>query len=258
MEIKELENLLSISRFNIRFYEKQGLLTPKRSENNYRSYSEQDVAMLKKIIVLRKMGFTVEEISAMQKGDLLLTDVIDENIARLESEIKKLKGSLETTKELSRENTTFEDLDQERYWDTINESEKSGKEFIDICKDYLAFELANFDRMWKYVFFFDFKKARKKHGALIACGIILLICILRGVGKVIQGESFWLGFFYPMLVFAAGSLLSLPLYILGKKAPKIAANIATVLAVLIVLFFAFLIIFILVLVLRAVIDSIFA
>lgn len=254
MEIKELENLLSISRFNIRFYEKQGLLTPKRSENNYRSYSEQDVAMLKKIIVLRKMGFTVEEISAMQKGDLLLTDVIDDNIARLESEIKKLKGSLETAKELSRENTTFEDLDQERYWDTINESEKSGKEFIDICKDYLAFELANFDRMWKYVFFFDFKKARKKHGALIACGIILLICLLRGVRSVIKGESFWYSFSYPFIVFAGVSLLLLPIYILDKKAPKVAAVISTVALILIVLFLAFLIL----LILYAAIDSIFA
>ncbi len=257
MEIKELENLLSISRSNIRFYEKQGLITPKRSENNYRSYSEQDVAMLKKIIVLRKMGFTVDEISAMQKGDLLLADVIDENIARLESEIKKLKGSLETAKELSRENTTFEDLDQERYWNTIKESEKSGKEFIDICKDYLAFELDSFDRMWKYAFFFDFKKARRRHGALIACGIMLFICVLRGVGSVIRGDSFWLGFLYPFIVSAIGSLMVLPLYILGKKAPKVAANIATVLAVLGVLFFAFLTIFILVLVLYAVIDSLF-
>ena len=68
MEIKEVEKLLSVSRSNIRFYEKVGLLNPARKENNYRNYNEEDIDALKKILVLRKLGFSVEEISEMQKG----------------------------------------------------------------------------------------------------------------------------------------------------------------------------------------------
>lgn len=47
MKINEIETLLGQSRANIRFYEKEGLLTPARNENGYREYSEGDIATLK-------------------------------------------------------------------------------------------------------------------------------------------------------------------------------------------------------------------
>ena len=56
MTIKEVEQELGIPRANIRFYEKKNLLHPERGENTYREYSEEDVATLKKIIILRKIG----------------------------------------------------------------------------------------------------------------------------------------------------------------------------------------------------------
>lgn len=233
MEIKEVENLLSVSRSNIRFYEKEGLLDPKRGKNNYREYSEADVAMLKKIIICRKLNFSVEEISAMQKGELPLSDAAKENITRLEAEIEKLQGALETAKTLSAEQVTFEDMDEDRYWEMIQRSEADGKAFADICKDYLTFELLVLDNMWKYVFFHDFKKSRNKYGTLAACGILLLICTLRGIGKVvIWHEDFWSGFFYPILLFLLASVVFLPLYLLNKKAPKVARVVNTILLVL--------------------------
>lgn len=137
MKIKEVENLLSVSRSNIRFYEKEGLLNPERKANNYREYSEEDIAVLKKILVLRKLGFSVEEISLMQKGELSLAEASYENISRLEKEIASLEGALKITKSLSTENTSFETLDQERLWNDIVQSENNGQRFVDICKDYL-------------------------------------------------------------------------------------------------------------------------
>lgn len=59
MTIKEVEQELGIPRANIRFYEKKNLLHPERGENTYREYSEEDVATLKKIIILRKIGISV-------------------------------------------------------------------------------------------------------------------------------------------------------------------------------------------------------
>lgn len=242
MEIKEVENLLSVSRSNIRFYEKEGLINPERGKNNYRNYSRSDVAMLKKIIVLRKLGFTVEEISGMQKGELLLADAVKKDIARLEDEIETLQSALKTAKDLSVENPTFENMDEERYWNTITGAENDGEKFVDICMDCLYFELDNFDRMWKYVFFYDFKKSRKKFGALKASGILLLICIARGLSRAIfWRESFWDGFLYPAFIFLIASLILVPLFILCKKRPKTASVIATVLMVLGVLFLAFIV-----------------
>ena len=42
MTIKQLEQELEIPRATIRFYEKEKLIAPKRSDNSYREYSEED------------------------------------------------------------------------------------------------------------------------------------------------------------------------------------------------------------------------
>ena len=46
MIIKEVEQSLGVPRATVRFYEKEGLLSPSRSENGYREYSEEDVVLL--------------------------------------------------------------------------------------------------------------------------------------------------------------------------------------------------------------------
>ena len=245
MKIKELENLLSISRSNVRFYEKQGLFSPERKDNNYREYTNQDIEVLKKIIIFRKMGFTVEEIKLIQNNDLPFAEAIANAQRRIEDEIEQLNGSLKLIKQVAQENLSFNEIDIDEHWNTISESEKSGEKFVDICKDFLELELNSFDAMWKYVFFHDFKKSRAKHGTVIACGILLLLCVLRGIGKVlIWKESFWSGFLYPFVIALAASIIILPLFLLSKKFPKVASVIATILLGLIVLFFAGIIILI--------------
>ena len=52
MTIKEVEKKLNITRANIRFYEKEGLLQPKRCDNEYRDYSEDDLKRLEKILIV--------------------------------------------------------------------------------------------------------------------------------------------------------------------------------------------------------------
>ena len=245
MKIKELENLLSISRSNVRFYEKQGLFSPERKDNNYREYTNQDIEVLKKIIIFRKMGFTVEEIKLIQNNDLPFAEAIANAQRRIEDEIEQLNGSLKLIKQVAQENLSFDEIDIDEHWNIISESEKSGEKFVDICKDFLELELNSFDAMWKYVFFHDFKKSRAKHDTVIACGILLLLCVLRGIGKVlIWKESFWSGFLYPFVIALAASIIILPLFLLSKKFPKVASVIATILLGLIVLFFAGIIILI--------------
>ena len=69
MKIKELEEKTGIGRAAIRFYEKQGLISPDRNkENEYREYSNEDESRLRKIIILRKLGFSVSEIQALFEG----------------------------------------------------------------------------------------------------------------------------------------------------------------------------------------------
>ena len=69
MKINEVEALAGISKKNIRFYEEQGLLSPRRnSENGYRDYGENEVEVLRRIKVLRKLGVPIEEIRQMLSG----------------------------------------------------------------------------------------------------------------------------------------------------------------------------------------------
>ena len=55
MKIKQVEELVGITRKNIRFYEEQGLLSVERAENGYREYSLKDVKRLQEIRFLRKL-----------------------------------------------------------------------------------------------------------------------------------------------------------------------------------------------------------
>lgn len=61
MKINQVEELVGISKKNIRFYEDQGIISPERnSSNGYREYSLKDVDKLNKIKLLRRLGVPIE------------------------------------------------------------------------------------------------------------------------------------------------------------------------------------------------------
>lgn len=69
MKINEVEALVGITKKNIRFYESEGLLSPRRnSANGYRDYGPEEVEVLRRIKLLRKLGVPLEEIRKMQRG----------------------------------------------------------------------------------------------------------------------------------------------------------------------------------------------
>ena len=75
MGIKEAEEATGISRQNIRFYEEQGLLTPRRnSENGYREYGETEIETLRRIKLMRKLGVPIPEIRQMLSGSHTVGD----------------------------------------------------------------------------------------------------------------------------------------------------------------------------------------
>ena len=49
MKIQDLECRTGLERATIRYYEREGLLNPKRLENGYREYSVEDAIQLQKI-----------------------------------------------------------------------------------------------------------------------------------------------------------------------------------------------------------------
>ena len=119
-------------------------------------------------------------------------------------------------------------------------------------KNYLTFESEQFDNMWKWVFFHDFKESRKKHGMIGAICILFLLCVIRGLSKkfIWQG-SFWEGFLYPFVLFFAIFIISTILYVLMKKAPKAGSFVSGVLLILSIVFLAGIVLLIIVLLLNS-------
>jgi len=61
-KIGEIAKLYHIGTDSLRYYEKLGILTPKRSENDYRLYSLHDIWRLNVIRDLRNLDFSMEQI----------------------------------------------------------------------------------------------------------------------------------------------------------------------------------------------------
>lgn len=117
MTIKEAEKFTGLSRSNIRFYEKEGLIAPARTEGNgYRDYSEDDIEKIKKIACLRTLGISVESIRDIMSGEISLYKALEEQSEKLDREIKAF-GRARTVCEKMRktENISFEKLQVERY-----------------------------------------------------------------------------------------------------------------------------------------------
>ncbi len=91
--VGEVAALLNYSAQMLRKYEKMGLLTPSRGDNNYRFYESPDITMLIRIRLLRNMGFSLEEIarivSPQRRSEV--PGLFEDRISRMEEEIRRLE-----------------------------------------------------------------------------------------------------------------------------------------------------------------------
>ena len=228
MKIQELEKELNITRSNIRFYEKEGLISPPRKENGYREYSEDDIAKFKKIIIFRKLGISVADIKSIFDGTLSLQTAIDSNIDRLHKEIEELNGAIEVCEQIKEDKSEEKDFPQDHFWNVINNREKQGEKFNEIIKDYLEFEK---DIFLKH---FGLKLLNNKISFKWVLLIALSMCTIRGLIHqfVWKTGTFFEGFIYPLEIFAIGSIIVAPIYYLAHKKPKIAVVLINIVFVL--------------------------
>lgn len=73
MLINEVCKKCKLTKKAIAYYEEQGLIHPKISDNGYRIFSYDDVAYLKKVSILRSLGLSVTDIKlALEKDSFLM------------------------------------------------------------------------------------------------------------------------------------------------------------------------------------------
>ena len=135
MNINELENLTGVTKQNIRFYEKKGLLHPKRNSlNNYREYTGEDLRILQVIKMLRKLGMPLEEIHQILEEEIPIGTAIQKHLEDLVRKKSELESCINICKGLC--DARLETLDVDRVLLEMDEIEKKGGFFMSIVNDY--------------------------------------------------------------------------------------------------------------------------
>ena len=115
MKIQDLECRTGLERATIRYYEREGLLNPKRLENGYREYSEEDAIQLQKIKLLRQLGMPLETIKCLQKGTTNLPSELDAWDAALSEQLRHNRCAKSICETMRRDGVDYGSMDPERY-----------------------------------------------------------------------------------------------------------------------------------------------
>ena len=144
MKIKQVEELVGITRKNIRFYEDQGLLNVERAENGYREYHQADVIRLQEIKLFRKMDISIEEMK--------------QHLKELEHRKDGLSKMQDICERLILEHRSLESLNAEDCLEEIEQMEKEGAKFMNVNKT----DVHN----------------KKRKGAIIGAAVMTLLMLL--------------------------------------------------------------------------------
>lgn len=98
----EFARLANVSERTIRYYDKIGLLKPSFvMENGYRQYSDLDLLKLQKILSLKHLGFSIEEIFPMVMDNTNLKESFELQIDLIEDKMSHLQSLKDALKRAS-------------------------------------------------------------------------------------------------------------------------------------------------------------
>lgn len=94
--IGDVSKRLGISRDTLRFYEKKGIIAPRKLDNGYRCYSYEDTRKLLDIMFYRRLNFSIEDISRIlhQSSYDSYYTMIQQKIAEEEQQVARHQRSL--------------------------------------------------------------------------------------------------------------------------------------------------------------------
>ena len=114
--IKQTADIFNISTNKLRFYEKKGLLSPRRRENsNYRYYTSEDLLKVQTVLMYKSFGLSIEDIKELvecnDKGAILshfynqwsaINDMMH-NMRTTQTYLEKLIDNLESETEQNKQ-----------------------------------------------------------------------------------------------------------------------------------------------------------
>ena len=194
MRISEVAEKTGLSISNIRFYEKKGLIGPDRDKDSkYRNYTEEDLALIKQILLLRKMDFSIETISHILNNKLTIEAAIQNQITELEEKRDSIQSSIDLCRKIAGDGQ-YSSLDTDYYLSYVKEEEKKGRVFgqlndlLDEVSDY-------YDYCFWNTPFAGFAMPGTKYGKALSVILlaVMLLMPLIAIGEDLikeQGVSF--------------------------------------------------------------------
>ena len=127
MLINEVESIVGISKKSIRYYEDNGLLKPRRDNNNsYRLYDGEDIRKLKIIKFLRELNVSIKDLKSLNDGNITLKECMKERIKKINEEEDNYNKVKKMCIELENSNEDFSSIDITKYLIEMNNLNKRG------------------------------------------------------------------------------------------------------------------------------------
>jgi len=119
MTVKEIESLTGLTRANIRFYEAEGLLTPRRKANHFREYSREDLETLQRIRLLRAVDMSLHEIKAVHRNEKTFAAALEEHLLLLRQRSADMERFCAVCALMRADGVEYRALDPQPYLDVL-------------------------------------------------------------------------------------------------------------------------------------------
>ncbi len=110
--IGDIAAITGLSRDALRFYEKRGILTPKKKSNGYRYYTEDDLYLLVRILFSKKMNLGLDAIETLMVSPPLDCEHKQTLSQQIESEISAIRSHRQTLARLLSIKKIYEELEE--------------------------------------------------------------------------------------------------------------------------------------------------
>ena len=97
--IKKVSEISGVSVRTLHHHDEIGLLSPRKNENGYRYYSEDDMSLLQMILFYKYLGFTLKQIKELlQQDENALLTHLKKQLILMQAEKQRLLTLIDTLK----------------------------------------------------------------------------------------------------------------------------------------------------------------
>lgn len=137
MLIHEVQSKVGLSKKSIRYYEEEGLLSPKRDAvNDYRIYHDDDLNRLRTIKFLRELGVPIHDIKKLKEKELTIEECMQDRIKKIEQCERDYKKIKNICLELCSCKEEYVDINVTKYLEEVNILNKKGFTMRDFKVDH--------------------------------------------------------------------------------------------------------------------------